>query len=404
MLRAGIEGFSRDTLGFLVASYYVGMMLGTLRCGPLVNRIGHIRAFAAFSAIIASTALAFPFVTHPLAWCLLRALMGFNIAGVLMVSESWLNHKATPNTRGRLLSMYMMTCYLSLGGGQFLVNVGEAEGGEVFAIAAILFAMAVVPVAVTRATHPPPVESSHFNLRVLIAISPVATVACVCSGLSLSALWGLGPVFASGLGMSVAQVSAFMTAIIFSALLFQFPVGRLSDRFDRRKVMLGVSAAAAVASIAMVVQLSLYATDEPAAGAWSSHPLAIGAVACLYGGTISTLYSLGVAYANDRTDSAHMLSVGAGLVLAFGAGAALGAVPAAMLMEYLGPRGLFVYAAVIAVGLTGFITLQSRPPRPGAGLGKRCVRRAAGSEFNAPAARSRSEDTAPAPGRIVRPL
>ena len=359
VLRAGIEGFSQGTIGFLVAAHYVGMIIGTIRCGPLVNRIGHIRAFAAFSSVIATAALVFPFVATPAAWIVLRVIIGFNVAGVLTVAESWLNHRATPGARGTLLSMYMMTSYLALGGGQLLVNASDLAGHELFMLASMLFGMAVVPVAITRATHPPPVKSQRFNPRILIEVSPVATAACFCSGLSLSALWGMGPLFAKSLGMSVAQVSVFMGLMILSAMFFQFPVGRLSDVFDRRKVLFGVCVIAASASAVMVGQLSFFAPDSPwhiaELTAWLRHPVLITVVACLYGGAISTLYALGVAYANDYVSGDKTMTISAGLVLAFGSGAAVGAIPAGVMMRLMGPEGLFVYTGVVALFMCGII-------------------------------------------------
>lgn len=363
VLRAGEDGFSENAIGYLVAAHYIGMIIGTLRCPPLVNRIGHIRAFAAFSSLIATATLVFPFVTEPLLWMLLRVVIGFNIAGVFTVAESWLNNRASTGTRGALLSMYMMTSYMSLGGGQLLLNTSDISGNELFMLASMFFGMAVLPVAITRATHPPPVESPRFSPAVLLQVSPVATVAAVCSGLSLSALWGLGPLFARALGMSTAEVSVFMGLMIFSALLFQFPIGRLSDWLDRRKVLFGVAVCAALASLVLVLQLQSFAQESPwdlaALTTWMRHPWLITAAACLYGGPVSTLYALAVAYANDYVGPEDAISVSAGLVLAFGLGASVGAIPAGLLMQYIGPEGLFAYTGTIATGLALFIVYRS---------------------------------------------
>ncbi len=358
-LRAEFEGFSRDYIGYLVAAYYVGLMLGSLRCGPLINRIGHIRAFAAFSSLSATATLVFPFVTEPWAWLLLRVVIGFNLAGVFTVAESWLNNRATPATRGTLLSLYMTTSYLALGSGQLLMNFGDIAGPDPFMLAAILFCVAVLPVALTRATHPPPVASPHFNARLLYRASPTALLACLCSGLSVGALWGLSPLFARDLGLSVAEIASFMSVVILSAMFFQYPIGRLSDRFDRRSVMLGVCSLAALASVLMMFQLQVYAPDSPwevaRSTTWLRHPMAITAVAALYGGVISTLYPMGVAYANDYIEAEDRVAVSPGLVLAFGAGAAAGPIPAGYLMEWLGPLGLYLHTAIVSLALATFI-------------------------------------------------
>ncbi len=358
-LRAGLEGFSRELIGYLAAAHYLGLIAGTITCGPLVNRIGHIRAFAAFSSVIATATLAFPLVADPIVWLAVRALIGFNLAGVFTVAESWLNHKATPSTRGALLSMYMMTSYLALGGGQFVMNLGDVAGYELFIFASMLFGLAVVPVAVTHATHPPPVTTARFNPRILYKASPTSLLACVCSGLSVGALWAMSPIFAQDLGFSVAEISSFMGSVILSALLFQFPIGRLSDRFDRRNMMLAVAVLASLASLAMVVQMELSARAPPwdlsSWAQWADSPWLVTGIAAIYGGVASTLYPLGVAYANDYIEPKDKLTVSAGLVLAFGLGAALGPVSAGLLMQILGPEGLFAHTGLVALMLSAFI-------------------------------------------------
>ena len=363
-LRAGLEGFSADVIGMMAAAHYAGLVVGSLRCGQLINRVGHIRAFAAFSSIIASAVLVFPFAPHAIVWIALRAVIGFNTAGVFMVAGSWLNHKASPATRGTLLSMYMVTSYLALGGGQLLINAGETAATDLFMLASMLFGLALVPVAITRATHPAPVESTHFGIRRLYAISPVAMLTCIVSGLCSGSIWGLGAVFGNGLGMTTGEISAFMSAIVFASLAFQIPIGRLSDRFDRRKVILGVIAACALSSAALVGVMLTFTYGVPwglgDAILWANHPVAITALAALYGGFVSTLYPLSVAYANDFVEPQDLVPASAGLVLAFGAGAALGPVPAGWLMQWLGPSGLFSFSMCVVLSLAVFVGFRMR--------------------------------------------
>ncbi len=363
-LRAGLEGFSSELIGTMAAAHYAGLVVGSLRCGPLINRVGHIRAFATFSSLIASAVLVFPFVPHAVAWIALRAVIGFNTAGVFMVAESWLNHKASPSTRGTLLSMYMVTSYLALGGGQLLINAGEPVSTELFMLASMLFGLALVPVAMTRATHPPPVESTHFGIRRLYQISPVAMITCIGSGLCTGSMWGLGAVFGNELGMTTTEISAFMSAIVFASLAFQIPIGRLSDRFDRRRVILGVVIACVLSSglLVGVMATLTHGIQFGLGGAimWANYPWVVTGLAALYGGWISTLYPLSVAYANDYVEAQDLVPASAGLVLAYGIGAALGPIPAGWLMQLSGPSGLFEFTAGVCIALTVFVGFRMR--------------------------------------------
>ncbi|MDH3713543.1 MAG: MFS transporter [Gammaproteobacteria bacterium] len=363
-LRAELEGFSTEVIGTMAAAHYAGLVAGSLRCGQLINRVGHIRAFAAFSSIIASAVLLFPFVPQMLVWIALRAVIGFNTAGVFMVAESWLNHKATPTTRGTLLSMYMVTSYLAMGGGQLLINAGEVVNTDLFMLASMLFGLALVPVAITRATHPAPVESTHFGLRRLYTISPVAVMACIGSGLCTGSIWGLGAVFGKDLGMTTGEISGFMSAIVFASLAFQIPIGRLSDRFDRRKVILGVTVASALSSGALVGVMLAFIYRVPFGLGdvflWINHRWAITGLAALYGGFVSTLYPLSVAYANDYVETQDLVPASAGLVLTYGVGAAIGPVGAGLMMKFFGPSALFSFSTGVVVLLAAFVGFRMR--------------------------------------------
>ena len=236
-----------------MSAYYGGMVVGTLTLGSLVNRVGHIRAFGAFCAISAAAVLSIPLLPNQWAWIVLRGFMGACLAGLYMVAESWLNAKATAQTRGALLAIYMMTCYLFSGTGQLLVGTVSAETVTGFMLVAICFSAALVPVAVTRASHPAPVETSRFGIRRLWEISPLAVVGCISAGLGTGALFGMGPIYAQDIGFTQAEIATFMGITVIGGLALQFPVGWLSDRFDRRWVIVGAALAGAIASLTVVV-------------------------------------------------------------------------------------------------------------------------------------------------------
>lgn len=346
-LRAVLEGFTKESVGLMMSVFYLGLILGTLRCGRLINRIGHIRAFAVFSATSAAVVIVFPlFVSAPL-WMLLRGILGFNLAGMYMVAESWLNTRATGDNRGTLLAIYTMTSFLAMGGGQLLINLGDPAGFELFIVVNLLFCLALVPVAVTRATHPAPVEFSHFRFRQLYAISPVSVGGCLCSGFALGALFGMGPIYGQDLGLSVAQISQFMSVLIVSGLFLQLPLGRLSDRLDRRWVIVAVASVMALAGFAMVL--------------WAQHSFAVLlGLAAIFGGLLATLYPLSVAYANDYIDPKDMVPASGGLLLAYSVGAAVGPAIAAGVMRLTGPGGLFLYTGVAAAALVVFALYRMR--------------------------------------------
>lgn len=346
-LRANAEGFSNDVIGWVASAYYLGLIAGTFKCGELVNRIGHIRAFAAFSAISAACILAFGLFVYPSAWIALRIVLGFNLAGLYMVAESWLNTKATSETRGKILSVYMTITYLALGGGQFLINLADIESSALFMVSAALLSLALVPVAVTRATHPDPMESSYMSLRALFAASPVATVGCLAGGVIVGSMFGLGPIYAKAVGLDTTSISLFMGIAVISGLFTQVPVGHLSDRFDRRGVIVGVTVGAALVAAALI--LSPYMPAVPLYF-WIA----------VYGGLTATLYPLCVAYANDYLEPGQVVAASSSLVLAFGLGAAVGPAVAAYIMGLVGPNGLFWLALFVSLLYILFILHRMR--------------------------------------------
>lgn len=364
-LRTAMEGFPKEATGLMMSAYYGGLVVATLYSGPLINRIGHIRAFAAFSSISSAVVLIFPFSVSVPYWAALRAINGFCLAGALMVAESWLNTRATGRNRGTLLSLYMMTTFLAVGSGQLLLNVGDTAELDLFLVTAILMSLALVPVTLTRASHPAPVEAAHFGFRRLYTLSPVAVVACVVSGLSTGALFGMGPVFGRDVGLTLQEISQFMGILVISGLVLQLPVGRLSDRMDRRWVIIGVNLVSVIASLAVAAVLTRGITTMTMPGGdvtllWRGYVPALLTTAAVYGGISATIYPLAVAYANDFAEARHAVAVSGGLVLAYGIGAAAGPILAAASMRLGGPEGLFYFCALISAMLAGFALYRTR--------------------------------------------
>jgi len=352
-VRMHLEGFSTEVTGLVMSAYYIGLAVGTLMCDRIINRVGHIRAFAAFVAVVSASVLSAAFFVSPYVWGTMRAVLGFCFAGLFMIVESWLNMRATAQTRGRLFSSYMMVSYLTLGAGQLLLNLRDPSGRDFFLIGVLFYSLAALPVSLTSAASPAPVQTSRFGFGALYRVSPLGVLACIGSGLANSALYGMGPLFARGNGFSLAETSYFMGAAVLSGLVLQYPIGRLSDRYDRRAIIVAVALLTASTSVGLVMLAG-------------KAKLAILGLACLYGGFSFTLYPLAVSHANDFLDAKDAVKAAGGLILAWGAGASFGPVAAASIMGALGPRGLFVFVAAVDILLALFALwrMTRRPSVP----------------------------------------
>ncbi len=354
-LRMSLEGFPTEVTGLIMSAYYVGLVVGARSCHRIIDRVGHIRAFSAFAAMVSTLALVAGFFISPWVWGVIRGVLGFCFAGLFMVVESWLNARVGAQRRGQLFSLYMMVSYTALGAGQLLLNLYDPRSRDFFMIAALLYSASLIPLALTSAASPQSVATSRLNFRALYRVSPLGILACVASGLITSSLYGMGAVFAQASGFKVSEVSYFMGTAVTSGLLFQYPIGRLSDRFDRRYVIVALALLTAVVSLGMA---ALAGHDKRA----------LIALVCLYGGFSFTIYPLGVSHANDFLEPQDTVKASGGLLLSWGIGASAGPLLAASLMGRLGPPGLFVFVAAVALLLALFALwrMTRRPSVPAA--------------------------------------
>lgn len=344
-LRSKLEGFSTEVTGVIMAGYFFGLLLGALYAVRVVAAVGHIRAFAAFASIMSVAVLAHILRIDPVTWLALRIVAGYCMAGMIMVAESWINERATNKTRGRVLSLYMVTNFLGAGLGQFLLTIANPAEFQLFVIASIIFSIALVPILLTRANSPKPVSPRRMRLAEIFAISPVGVVGTIAAGLNNASLNSLGAVYAADNKFSIAQISAFMASIILGGMLLQFPIGRLSDRLDRRTVLMIVAAATGLCALGIV-----WATGE------ADWPLIL--IAVVYGGFAFTIYPLSTAQVNDLADPDHLVQISAGLLVAYGLGAIAGPIVASQIMGWVGPRGLFLFIAVVAFSLAVFTAVR----------------------------------------------
>lgn len=339
-------------VGAVGTAYFAGLVIGSIRAGRLVSRVGHIRAFAAFVSLFSASTLSYAIYQDPLFWATLRLVDGFCIAGVYICLESWLNERAESNARGTVLAGYMIALYTGQALGQYLLNIGDTRPSLPFLAASILISLSAIPVALTRIAAPPLDDIDTLPIRSLYGVSPLGVVGATVTGLMLGAFYALGAVYARRIGMELAAVAVFMSTVIFGGVALQWPLGLLSDRFDRRRVIVLAFAGALAAGGAIAL------IDTPG---W---PLL--AFAALFGGLSFALYPLCVAHANDRLPAEQRVSASGSLVLVYSAGAAAGPLAAAGAMTVAGTPGLFLFIAACAGGalLFGFWRQAATLPVP----------------------------------------
>ncbi|WP_316669151.1 MFS transporter [Ralstonia psammae] len=335
--------------GVVQSAYYVGFALGALSGGSLVTHIGHQRACIAFAAIPACCALAFPIWDAAWLWGALRVVTGFCLMGTCTAVESWLHHVASNAQRCRMFSTYMILNYLGLGAGQFLAVLGNPSSFELFCIVSMLFTASLLPVALANVTyahlgtHDAHNREYHSHCRRGIAGlvtvyrgAPLGLVACLAVGLLNGAFCSMQPVFMRHLNYSVADVSRFMGFSLLVALVPQWPVARLADKYDRRKVLL------CLAMLASSLGLLLSRVQGSAL---------IQACGYLYVASAFSMYGVIVSYVNDHTPASQRVAVSAGLLLIFSLGASGGSTLASAAMAIAGPGSLYSVLALIAGGL-----------------------------------------------------
>ena len=349
-LRVAIEGF--DAPGLVLSAYFAGSTLGAFYCSRIIERIGHIRAYAAFAGLVAVAVAIMPLLIGSLAWVILRAIVGFGCAGIFVTTESWLTAKAQPSERGRVFSIYMVGTFLALALGQLLIAVADIKATASFNVIVALFAVALIMVTAARAEPPQVGAAAVLPYGVLARAAPIAVTGCALSGLVTGAFYALVPVWMQDQGTTGAIIALFMLAAVLGGLAFQIPVGRLSDRFDRSIVLAFLSLGFAGTAFVMVFLPRALPTILPAA--------------VLLGGFMSTLYPVCVAHAHDRMPADRVVAVSGRLILVSGLGSVLGPLIGTSLMTRFEIDGVFYFMAAAALLLAlvaGFGGLTRQPLR-----------------------------------------
>ena len=352
-LRASLAGFPGAVTGLIMSAYFVGYMVGTYLCPVIIRRVGHIRAFAAMASLASTLPILHAFWVDPWFWGVLRLVSGICMVGLYLVIESWLNTLAPSHQRGTIIALYLVVNFMAMAIGQLLITVGGTAGFMPFALISVLFSFALLPITLAPVTQPTAVEPPKLSLKELYRISPLGVGGSLASGLLYGAFYGMGAVYAQGVGLSTSGVATFMAAAVLGGAALQWPIGVYSDRHDRRYVLLWVSIASGVLAIVGYI-LSMFFVSG------------LSVLAFLYGGFMFTLYGLSVAHVNDLIDSSRVLEVTGGLLLVHGVGAAVGPTLAGMLMDTAGAASMMLYFALV-LGLLAYFTIQrirAAPPVP----------------------------------------
>lgn len=352
-VRADLESFSTFAIGILGSTYYAGFVGGCLLGPYLVKQVGHIRVFTAMAALASAAPLVHGLLLMPLPWWLLRVSTGFCIAVLFMVIESWLNERSTKQTRGSVLAVYLVINLTVVTLGQMLLTVYDPAEFILFAVASILVSVAAVPVALSAAPAPAPIKRVKVHLLEVFKISPVGFVACFAVGATNGAFWALAPRFAGASGLAVAGIAVFMSVTVLSGALGQWPIGKLSDRLDRRKVMLVVSLLVGAVGVALAVR------GEATGGS-------LFALSALWGFLAFPMYGLAVAHANDYAAFDQFVEVSSASLLVYAAGAVVGPIVAATLMTRIHASHLYSFTAFIHFALALFVLwrIYQRAPVP----------------------------------------
>ena len=356
-LRAKLEGFPDLAIGLLGSAYFAGMLAGTLAAPGLILRAGYIRAFSAFVSVAVIIALVYPVAVVPTVWVALRYCIGFVFSGFYAVIEAWLTDKSDNSNRGRVYAVYQVVSYGATAGGQEMLSVVAPRSAVLFSFVAAFFALAMLPMAFTKAEPPPRPRTVSLRLPWLARTAPVAAFASVAVGCANGSFWALAPVYGIGLGFDPSQVATFITAVILGTAAALYPVGRLSDRIDRRLMLIVVSALGAAAEVVLALGSAL------------SFPI-VCALGVAVGATTMVLYTLAVSHANDRAGPAHAVTVSSGILFLYCGGAIAAPILASALMSRFGVTALFVQNALTHAALAGFALWRTVGRMPAARLAR----------------------------------
>lgn len=335
--------YSRTVSGTIMAVNFLGLGFGALYGRTLISQVGHIRAFAFFATVYSAAVIAFPLWFTPLIWGIARFLAGACLAGLYMIIESWLNERTPSAQRGTVLGTYTTLIFAAQIVGTPLINLFDVGAVEIYLIATLLLSLSLIPVVLTRIPAPTLTEATPMTIRELVGSSPLAVATTAGSGVVMGLFQGLATQYGSALGLSVFQISIFQSSMIFGGLLFMLPIGWISDRFDRRRILVGILIATITAALAIGLNGELGGGFFVLCGA-----------TIVLGAAMTSIYGIGIAQAYDYLDPEQYVSAAMGLLIAYSAGSFIGPIIGGYLMDTAGPSLMFWMTAATALALLLF--------------------------------------------------
>ncbi|MBD1172373.1 MFS transporter [Pelagibacterales bacterium SAG-MED05] len=362
-IRAVLENFNFIATGTMMSGYFVGYFIGANIIPNLVSKVGHIRVFAAFASMASLSSLVHVVFVDPVIWTLARFLTGFSMIGILIIVESWLNDRATNKTRGKVLSLYMFITFFAFALGNLLLNISGPQNYEPFILISLLFSIALIPILLTKRKPPTFKKTSSIKIKELYKISPFGSFSTFCSGFIFSAMFTMLSVYAVTMNLSVFDISILLFAVTLSGALFQWPIGSLSDKHDRRLVIIGCCILASIFAILSISASGLSFNNLIAEEMIRFNYFSIGTgmdktklfiFIILLSGMTLPLFALNLALVNDYIPKEKFVAAGAGLNIIFGLGAMAGPIICSILMNVLGPNGFFVHLLMFFIIITVF--------------------------------------------------
>ena len=361
-IRSVIEEFNFIATGTMMSGYYVGFFLGSHIAPKLVSRVGHIRVFAAFASMASLSILIIAAYVNPIVWTFARFITGMSVVSCFIVAESWLNDRANNRTRGKILSSYMFITYIGLATGMLLLNFDSPENYKPFILVSILLSIALVPILLTKRKAPKFKKISTMKLKDLYKTSPLGVVSSFCTGIIHSVIFTLTAVYAATMNFSIFEISLLLFLITIAGALSQWPIGYLSDLYDRRNIIIITTITSAIFCALIFIasvdglQLMYLATE------WGTSKLMFFIFITIYAGASLSLYPLNLAHTNDFVPKEKFVAAGGGLQLIFGLGAIGGPIVCSIFMNKFGPNSFFIFLLIfhVMIGLFGIYRITRR--------------------------------------------
>ncbi|MEM9426766.1 MAG: MFS transporter [Pseudomonadota bacterium] len=343
-IRGAIEDFSTAELSIITSAYFVGFLFGSRMAPEMIRRVGHVRVFAALASFVSAVLILYPTFTEPWVWVVLRVIFGFSFSGVYVTAESWLNAASTNETRGKALSLYMIVQMSGIVASQALLNVDDPAGYVLFVIPSVLVSLSFAPILLSVTPTPAFETTKGMSFRELYSASPTSVVGMFLVGAVFAAQFGMASIYGTEAGLSVAQISLFISAIFVGGMVLQYPIGWASDRMDRRVLILGTSLGGLAAALIGFVFGSIFEV--------------VLIAGFLMGGFSNPLYALLIAYMNDYLGTEDMAAASGGLIFVNGLGAIVGPILTGWALTRFGAPGFWLYLMVVMVAMSVYVAFR----------------------------------------------